>query len=172
MQNIASPKPRFRQTRFNYFSSGMPAIADLMCHQKLFVRPQKWEDSQVGFRGCNASGRCIVLLPGAFWAHGASKMAILGTSFLLCILQCFRVWEGILPPGACRTSHASARRIVSCKALCVSSLYSQIPLAPAPTFGAIKNFWGKLGLWLWLGRPGSSVASHQFLLCLLSRRIL
>ena len=102
------------------------------------VRPQKWEDSQVGFRGSNASGRRIVLLPGAFWAHGASKMAILGASFLLCILQRFRVWEGMLPPGACRMSHASARRIVSCRGLCVSSLCSQIPLAPAPTFGAFR----------------------------------
>ena len=48
----------------------------------------------MGFQGSNASGRRIVLLPGAFWAHGASKMVILGASFLLCILQCFRVWEG------------------------------------------------------------------------------
>ena len=94
----------------------------------------------MGFRGSNASGRRIVLLPGAFWAHGASKMAILGASFLLCgILQCFRVWEGMLPPGACRMSHASARRIVSCRGLCVSSLCSQIPLAPAPTFGAFQQ---------------------------------
>ena len=105
-----------------------------------FVRPQKWEDSQVGLRGSNASGRRIVLLPGVFWAHGASKMAILGASFLLCILQCFRVWEGMLPPGACRMSHASARRIVSCRGLCVSSLRCQIPLAPAPTFGAFRLF--------------------------------
>ena len=54
------------------------------------VRPEKWDDSQVGFRGSNASGERIVLLPGAFWAHGASKMATLGASLLLCILQCFR----------------------------------------------------------------------------------
>ena len=32
-----------------------------------FVRPQKWEDSQVGFRGSNPSGRRVVLLPGAFF---------------------------------------------------------------------------------------------------------
>ena len=102
------------------------------------MRPQKWEDSQVRFRGSDASGRRIVLLPGAFWAHGASKMAILGASFLLCILQCFRVWEGMLPPGACRMSHASARRIVSCRGLCVSSLCSQIPLPPAPTLVAFR----------------------------------
>ena len=103
------------------------------------MRAQKWEDSQVGFRGSNASGRRIVLLPGAFWAHGASKMAILEAPFFtLCILQCFRAWEGMLPPSACRMSHASARRIVSCRDLCVSSLYSQIPLAPAPTFGAFR----------------------------------
>ena len=93
----------------------------------------------MGFQGSNASGRRIVLLPGAFWAHGASKMAILGASFLLRILQCFRVWEGMLPPGACRMSHASTRRIVSCRGLCVSSLCSQIPLAPAPTFGAFPT---------------------------------
>ena len=36
------------------------------------VRPKKWGHSQVGFRGSNASGGRIVLLPGAFWAHGAS----------------------------------------------------------------------------------------------------
>ena len=93
----------------------------------------------MGFRGSNASGRRIVLPPGAFWAHGASKMAILGASFLLCILRCFRVREGMLPPGACRMSHASARRIVSCRGLCVSSLCFQIPLAPAPTFGAFRS---------------------------------
>ena len=72
----------------------------------MIVRPQKWEDSQVGFGGSNASGRRIVLLPDVFWAHGAFKMAILGASFLLCILQCFRVWDqarvawAMLPPGA------------------------------------------------------------------------
>ena len=100
---------------------------EVLHFEAFIVRPQKWEDSQVGFRGSSASGRRIVLLPGAFWAHGASEMAILGASFLLCILQCFRVWEGMLPPGACRMSHASARRIVSCRGLCVSSLCSQNP---------------------------------------------
>ena len=156
----------------------------------------------MGFRGSNASSGCIVLLPGAFWAHNASKMATLGTSLwaaanggvtngglrgvwppsleigrnrpkspffclfrpfpagakstweiqkteekglfpqissdflkppslkppfaalqslLPCILQCFRAWEGMLPPSACRRSRASARRIVSCKGVCVSS---------------------------------------------------
>ena len=99
------------------------------------VRPEKWGDSQVGFRGGNASGGRIVLLPGAFWAHGASKMAILGASLLLCILQCFGASEGMLPPGACRSSRASARRIVSYRGLCASSLCPQIPHAPASTFG-------------------------------------
>ena len=73
------------------------------------------DHSQVGFRGSNASGGRIVL-------HDASKMAALGASLPLCILQCFRAWEGMLPPGARRTSRASARRIVSCKCLCASSL--------------------------------------------------
>ena len=111
------------------------------------MRPQKWDDSQVGFRGSNASGRRVVLPPGAFWTHGPSKTAILGASFLLCILQCFRVWEGMLPPSACRMSHASAKRIVSYRGLCVSSLCSQIPLAPAPAFGALRQRWfGRCGL--------------------------
>ena len=35
------------------------------------VRPEKWDDSQVGFQTSNASNGCIVLLPGAFWARGA-----------------------------------------------------------------------------------------------------
>ena len=94
----------------------------------------------MGFRVSNASGGRIVLLPGAFWAHGASKTAILGASLLLCILQCFGASEGMLPPGACRSSRASARRIVSCRALCASSLCPQIPHAPAPTFGVFRSF--------------------------------
>ena len=102
------------------------------------VRPQKWEDSQVGFQGSNASGRRIVLLPGAFWAHGASKMVILGASLLLYVLQHLGAQEGMLPPGACRTSRASARRIVSCRGLCASSLCPKIPLVPAPTFGVFR----------------------------------
>ena len=117
-----------------------------------------------GFRVSNASGRRIVLLPGVFWAHGASKMAILGASFLLCILQCFRVWEGMLPPGACRMSHASARRIVSCRGLCVSSLCSQIPLAPAPTFGAFRRLLSLVVVELVLNvgkRPAVFVASER-----------
>ena len=37
--------------------------------------PEKWDDSQVGFWASNASGGHLVLLR-AFWAHGASKMAL------------------------------------------------------------------------------------------------
>ena len=67
-----------------------------------FVRPEKWNGSQVGFRGSNAPGGRIVLLPGAFWARGASKMATLSASMVLYLLQCFRAEEGMLLPGACR----------------------------------------------------------------------
>ena len=87
-----------------------PQCAIFLFGGETFVRPQKWEDSQVGFRGSNASGRRIVLLPGVFWAHGASKMAILGASLLLCIHSvsefgraCFRqarVAWAMLPQGA------------------------------------------------------------------------
>ena len=103
--------------------------------QPSIVRPEKWGDPQVGFQGSNASGGRIVLLPAAFWAHCASKMAILGASLLLCVLQYFRASEGMLPPGACRSSRASAKCIVSCRGLCASSLCPQVPHAPAPTFG-------------------------------------
>ena len=102
------------------------------------VRPEKWDHSQVGFRGSNASGGRIVLLPEAFWAHSASKMAILGASLLLSTV--FQNLGGMLPPGACRTSSASAKRIVSCRGVCVSSLYPHIPHVPAPTFGGFR-FW-------------------------------
>ena len=51
-----------------------------------------------------------MLLPEAFWAHGASKMATLGASLLPCFYSvselrraCFRqarVARAVLPPGA------------------------------------------------------------------------
>ena len=41
----------------------------------------------------------------------------------------------MLPPGAGRTSLASASRIVSRKGLCVSSLCPEIPHVPAPHLG-------------------------------------
>ena len=50
------------------------------------MRHEKWDDSQVGFRGSNASFGRIVLLPGAFGAHGASKIATLGAPLPLCTL--------------------------------------------------------------------------------------
>ena len=42
----------------------------------------------------------------------------------------------MLPPGACRTSSASARRIVWCRGVCVYSLCPQ----PAPIFGGFRIF--------------------------------
>ena len=64
----------------------------------------------MGFRGSNASSERTVLLPGAFWAHGASKMATLGALLLPCVYSvselrraCFRqarVVRAVLPPGA------------------------------------------------------------------------
>ena len=76
--------------------------------KKSFVRPEKWDDSQVGFRGSNASGGCIVLLPGAFWVlpkwplwahlfysvfHSVSELR------RACFRQA-RVARAVLPPGA------------------------------------------------------------------------
>ena len=60
----------------------------------------------MGFRGSNASGRRIVFYQAHFGRTVLPEWQFLGVSFLLCILQCFRVWEGMLPPGACRMSHA------------------------------------------------------------------
>ena len=86
-----------------------------------FVRPEKWGDS-------------TVLLPGAFWAHGASKMAILGTSLLLYILQCFGASEGMLPPGACRSSRASRA-----EAFTLPPCAPKSHMRPLPHLGASDN---------------------------------
>ena len=48
---------------------------------------------------------------------------------------CSSLKEGMLPPGACRTSRASTRRIVSCKGLCASSPYPQSRMCPLPHLG-------------------------------------
>ena len=101
------------------------------------MRPGKWDDSQAGFRGSIASGGHFVLLPGAFWALGASQMATLGASVLLCIVQCFRAYEGMLPPGACRTNRASARHIVSCKGLCA---HAPLPHLRKPDHSQFMRF--------------------------------
>ena len=65
------------------------------------MRPEKWDVSQVGFRGSNASGGRIVLLPGACWTHGASKTVGLSISSTLyfAVFQSFR-------------RHASAKRML------------------------------------------------------------
>ena len=101
-----------------------------------FERPEKWDDSQVGFRGGSASGGRTVLLPSAFWAHGASKMATLGATLYFTAFQSLG-------------GHASARRVLHepCfrQAHCFVqgplrfiSLCPQIPVVPAPTFGASR----------------------------------
>ena len=86
----------------------------------------------MGFRGNNASSRRIVLLAGAFWVHGASKVAILGASFLLC----FRVWEGMLPPGG--VSHEPCFRQVHCF---VQGPLRFFPVLPDPTCTR-SHIWG------------------------------
>ena len=84
-----------------------------------------------------------MLLPVAFWAHGASKMALLGASLLPFILQCFRAQKDVLPPGACRASRASARRIVSCRAFALPSCASKSHMRPPPHLGVS----GKPSVW-------------------------
>ena len=76
-----------------------------------------------------------MLLPCAFWAHDASKMALWAHLCYSVFCNVSELRRDILPPGACCTSRAYARRIVSCRGVCVSSLCPQIPHAPGPTFG-------------------------------------
>ena len=102
------------------------------------VRRQKWEPTKWGFG--------VAMLPvGALCFHQAHfgrtvlpKWPFWAHLFYSVFHSVFRVWEDMLPPGACRMSHASARRIVSCRGLCASSLCSQIPLPSAATFGAFR----------------------------------
>ena len=88
------------------------------------------------------------------WAHCASTRRILrcfqnghfGRISSTLHFTMFQSLGGLLP-SACRTSRASARRIVSCRGVCVSSLSSQIPLAPALTFSWLpqqspQQLWG------------------------------
>ena len=91
------------------------------------VRPKKWgDDSQVGFRGSNASGGRIVLLPGAFRRTVLPKWPLWAHIFFT-VFQSF-----VLPPSACRTSRSSARRIVSCRGVCASSLCPKSHMCPLP----------------------------------------
>ena len=86
------------------------------------MRPEKRDDSEVGFQGNNASSGRIALLPGACWAHRASNMAILDASFCSVLYTvselrraCFqqeRVAEAVPPPGA--LFHARALAFPPC----------------------------------------------------------
>ena len=66
---ISPPPKKEHQRRFPFspkLMSRQPIrhAFDILC--TYLVRPEKWDDSQVGFRGGNASGGRIVLLQGAF----------------------------------------------------------------------------------------------------------
>ena len=75
----------------------------------MIVRPEKWGHSQVGFRGSNASGGRIVLLPAAFWAHVLPKWPLWAHLFYSVFYSvselgraCFRqarVARAVLPPN-------------------------------------------------------------------------
>ena len=90
----------------------IPDEAEVDCGDQRSGMTPKW-----GF-GSNASSGRIVLLPGTFSAHGASKMATLGAALLVWIYSvselrraCFRqarVAQAVLPPGALFQASASA----------------------------------------------------------------
>ena len=83
--------------------------------------------------GSNASGGRIVLLPSAFWAPGASKMATLGASLLRLYFSVFQSLAGHTSARrACRTSRASARRIVSCRGFSLLRKPGRFTTRPLP----------------------------------------
>ena len=103
---------------------------------KEFVRPEKWGDSQVGFRGRNASGGRIVLLPGAFWAHGAFQNGHFGRISSTLYFTVFRSFGG----------HASARRVSLEPCFRQAHCFVQgplrfLPVPPNPTC-ARSHIWG------------------------------
>ena len=89
----------------------------------------------MGFRGSNASGGRIVLLPSAFWAHGASKMATLGASLLLCVSQCFRAYEGMFLQQA-----RVARAVLTPGALFRAGAFAFPPCAPRSHMRLLPHF--------------------------------
>ena len=99
----------------------------------------------MGFRGSNASGGRIVLLPGAFWAHDASKMATLGASSTLhCNLHNFTVFQSL-------GGHASASRVSHEPCFCQAHCFVQGPLRflivpPNNPTCARSHIWG-LPIW-------------------------
>ena len=101
-RNLSSVAPIFSAKKSSSLEQGGVCF--------LFVRPEKWDDSQVGFRGSNASGARIVLLPGAFWAHVLPNWPLwahlfYSPSYSVSELRraCFRqalVARAMLPPSA------------------------------------------------------------------------
>ena len=86
----------------------------------------------MGFLGSNAAAGRIVLLPGTFWAHVLPKWPLwahLFYSIFYSVSELRRAW-----PGACRTSHASARRIVSCGGLALPPCAPKSHMCPLPHF--------------------------------------
>ena len=103
---FAAAQELLRQTKpqEGRFASGF-ATKGCFCD----FRPEKWGHSQVGFRGSNASGGRIVLLPAAFWAHVLPKWPLWAHLFYSVFYSvselgraCFRqahVARAVLPPN-------------------------------------------------------------------------
>ena len=118
----------------------------------VIVRPEKWDDSQVGFQDSNVSGGRIVFLPGGGRILGARCFQN-GQFGRISSTLSFTVSQGLgghASGGACRSSRASARCIVLCRGLCASSPPPQIPRAPAPTLGGFRHQCSALGFLVFL----------------------
>ena len=117
----------------------------------MVVTPEKWCHSQVGFRGSNASGGRIVLLPAAFWVHVLPKWPLWAHLFysVFCNVKQFQSLGG----------HASARRVSHEPCFRQTKCFVQGPLRflhalPNPTC-ARSHIWG---LPIWGVAKGSSIS--------------
>ena len=108
-QPTSRPVQRGDRCNINANQAAMLRILRVSLARNL-VRPEKWDDSKVGFRDSNASGGRIVLLPGAFWVHVLPKWPLWARLFYSVIYSvselrraCFRqarVARAVLPPHA------------------------------------------------------------------------
>ena len=80
---------------------GAPPHHHALAETPMVVRPEKWGDSQVGFRGSNASGGRIVLLPGALFGARCFQNGHFGRISSALYFTAFQSLGG----------HASTRRV-------------------------------------------------------------
>ena len=83
----------------------------------------------------------FVLLPGAFWAHDAFKMATLGPSLLLCRNSVSELRR------ACFRQARAAQRELPPSALFRARAFALPPCAPKSHMRPLPHFWVYFGSW-------------------------